>query len=222
MSAPRAGQGDPRAGGFFYTSVCTLATLLLRVLFRMRVSRSCPVDGPFIAVANHESLLDGFVVAAAFRRRRLTFLSASYLYDLAIVGPFLRAAGALPVQAQGANVSSLRRAIQILESGGAVALFPEGGIAGNEILGGAVYLALKARVPILPLRITGTREALPPGRRLPTLARIRVSVGAPLYLPTVGQGGGGTRQAVAAGREALRLRLSGPDCGQPDLVQRPA
>lgn len=225
MSGPRASRGDPRdprAGRFFYTSMCTLATLLLRVLFRMRVSRSGPTDGPFIVVANHESLLDGFVVASAFRKRRLTFLSASYLYELPIVGSFLRAAGALPVQAQGANVSSLRRAIQILQNGGAVALFPEGGIAGNEILGGAVYLALKAGVPILPLRISGTREALPPGRHRPSLARIHVSVGAPLCLPVMGQGGGATRQAVTAGRETLRQLLASAHDQRTTLARRPA
>jgi 1-acyl-sn-glycerol-3-phosphate acyltransferase len=188
----------------------------------MKVSDGGPIEGPFIVIANHESVLDGFVVASTFRKRRLTFLSASYLYDVPIVGPFLRAAGALPVQEQGANVGSLRSAIAILKSGGAVALFPEGGIAGNEILGGAVYLALKAQVPILPLRITGTREALPPGRRRLSLARIRVSVGAPLCLPAVGQGGSATRQAVTAGKEALRRLLSSADEQAQALKRRPA
>ena len=126
-------------------------------------------------VANHESLLDGFVVASVFRRRRLTFLSASYLYDLPIVGFFLRAIGALPVQERGANIGSLRRAIEILKGGGAVAVFPEGAISGNEILGGAVYLALKTGAPLLPLHISGTREALPPGRRWPSLVVLAVS-----------------------------------------------
>jgi 1-acyl-sn-glycerol-3-phosphate acyltransferase len=211
-----------QAGGVFYGSIRALVAVLLRIIFRMKVSRGGPVEGPFVVVANHESVLDGFVVAAAFRKRRLTFLSASYLYDLPIVGSFLRAAGALPVQEQGANVGSLRRAIEILEDGGAVALFPEGGIAGNEILGGAVYLALKAQVPILPLRITGTREALPPGRRRPSLARIHVRVGAPLCLPAVGAGGGAKRQAVAAGRETLRRLLADTDEQPPALVGRPA
>jgi 1-acyl-sn-glycerol-3-phosphate acyltransferase len=216
-------KGSERAApGAFYGSVCALVTLLLRVFFRMRVSGGGPIEGPFIVIANHESVLDGFVVASAFRKRRLTFLSASYLYDVPIVGPFLRAAGALPVQEQGANVGSLRRAIEILKDGGAVALFPEGGIAGNEILGGAVYLALKTRVPILPLRITGTREALPPGRRRPSLARVRVSVGAPLCLPAVGQGSGATRQAVSAGKETLQRLLSGADGQAHTLARGPA
>jgi 1-acyl-sn-glycerol-3-phosphate acyltransferase len=216
-------RGNERAApGAFYSSVCALVTLLLRVFFRMRVSRTGRIEGPFIVVANHESVLDGFVVASAFRKRRLTFLSASYLYDVPIVGPFLRAAGALPVQEQGANVGSLRRAIEILKGGGAVALFPEGGIAGNEILGGAVYLALKARVPILPLRITGTREALPPGRRRLSLARIHVSVGAPLCLPVVGQGSGATREAISAGKETLQRLLSGVDGRAQALVGRSA
>jgi 1-acyl-sn-glycerol-3-phosphate acyltransferase len=213
---------DRAAVGVFYTFTCSLTALLLRALFRMKVSRSGPIDGPFIVVANHESLLDGFVVASAFRTRRLTFLSASYLYDLPVVGSFLRAAGALPVQEQGANVVSLRRAIEILQGGGAVALFPEGGIAGNEILGGAAYLALKARVPILPLRITGTREALPPGRRWPSLVRIHVHVGAPLCLPASGHGSGAMRQAVAAGRETLQRLLAAPDERPPAIVGRPA
>ena len=216
------GRSQSTAPGAFYGSVCALVALLLRVFFRMKVSGDARIEGPFIVIANHESVLDGFVVASAFRTRRLTFLSASYLYDVPIVGSFLRAAGALPVQEQAANVGSLRSAIAILKSGGAVALFPEGGIAGNEILGGAVYLALKAQVPILPLRITGTREALPPGRRRLSLARIRVGVGAPLCLPAVGQGSGATRQAVAAGKEALRRLLSGADEQAQALKRRPA
>ena len=204
----------------FYASARALSTLILRVFFRMRVSprEGVPAAGPLIVVANHESLLDGFVVASVLRSRRLTFLSASYLYELPIVGSFLRAIGALPVQEQGHNLSSLRRAIEILKGGGAVALFPQGGISGNEILGGAAYLALRTGAPLLPLHISGTREALPPGRRWPSLARIHVAAGVPLRLSNE-PGEAATRPAISAGIEALQRVLSGTDAQSEDRMR---
>jgi len=55
-----------------------------------------PRTGPVIVGANHISLLDGFLLVA-FWPRRITFLSAAYLFKMPVVGAFLRAIGAIPV-----------------------------------------------------------------------------------------------------------------------------
>jgi len=176
----------------------------------MKVASSVniPSEGPLVIAANHESNLDGFVLVSAFPNRRLTFLSASYLFDELIRGTFLRAMGALPVKKQSANVSSLKKAIAILEEGGTVAVFPEGGIVGSEILGGAVYLALRANAPILPVHIAGTGEALPPGRLLPTLCPIEVSVGS-TFRPSDLEGASvSIKEAMPEGRKVLEHALA--------------
>jgi len=187
-----------------------LTARIFRFAFRMKIASpvDLPSEGPLVIVANHESNLDGFVLASAFPDRRLTFLSASYLFDELIRGTFLRAMGALPVKKQSANISSLKKALAILEEDGTVAVFPEGGIVGSEILGGAVYLALKANAPILPVRIAGTREALPPGRVLPTLCPIEVSVGSTFRPSDVKGASASVKEAMPEGRKALENALA--------------
>jgi 1-acyl-sn-glycerol-3-phosphate acyltransferase len=191
--------------------------VVLGVLFRMRVTSAAniPAQGPLVVVANHESFLDGFVVAAVFRQRRLTFLSAPYLFGRPLVGPFLRLIGALPAHRQGSEVASLREAIRVLEGGGTVVVFPGGGISRTEVHGGAIFLAIKARAPLIPLRITGTKEALPPGRAWPSLfSPVGASVGKLISPSELRAPGVPTGVAVAQGRGLLKELLT-PDAPTP-------
>lgn len=193
----------------WYPVVRLVARLVFRVVNRMRVTprTSIALEGPLVIVANHESFLDGLALAAAFPARRLTFLSASYLFDQPLVGTFLRAMGALPVQDKANNVASLKHAIAILRQGGTVAVFPEGGIARSAVLGGAAYLALKADVPVLGACLKGTRAALPPGAHVLRPRAIEVALDRPFYLSRPAAGSAGMRQAVSDGTVALEFML---------------
>lgn len=181
-----------------------VARLLFKGAFRLKVvgAERIPLQGPLIVVANHESFLDGPLLVSVFTERRLTFFSSAYLFDKRTIGFFLRRMGALPVQRDHSNLSSLKRAIAILRGGGTMAVFPEGGIARSEILGGAAYLALKADAPLLPLYIAGTKEALPPGKKWPSFAPITVHVGMPLHSSDIAGRSSDTKSAVA---EATRV-----------------
>ncbi|MDO9556145.1 MAG: lysophospholipid acyltransferase family protein [Coriobacteriia bacterium] len=185
------------------------AILMFRVVFRGVFSlkvvspERIPADGPLVIVANHDSFIDGFIVAAAFPDRRLTFLSSSYLFDLPVYGFFLRTMGALPVEKQRSNLNSLKTAIDVLKRGGTMAVFPEGEIARDEILGGAAYLAVKGNATLLPLHITGTREVLPPDKHWPSLARITVRVGEPVHASELTSATSLTKNAVAEATQTL-------------------
>lgn len=138
-----------------------------------------PRTGPVIVVANHTSLLDGFLLAA-FWPRPLTFLSAAYLYKLPLVGTFLRAVGAIPVQKENGELSAIRVALRVLQQGGTLALFPEGRVSPPGKLGafqaGWAYLAAKSGAPVLPVIITGTQNVLPKGATLPRRSKIGLSI----------------------------------------------
>jgi 1-acyl-sn-glycerol-3-phosphate acyltransferase len=179
-----------------------------RIAFGLKVVSAdrIPSNGPLVVVSNHESFLDGFVVAAALTGRQLTFLSAARLFDTPSTGLFLRSIGALPVG--HGSLGSLRTAIAILEGGGTVAVFPEGGIARDGVLGGAAYLALKTDATVLPLHIAGAKAALPPGSRWPVPAPITVRVGTPVPASEL-SGSSNTKRAVAEGTEALTHVLAG-------------
>ncbi|MEW5920220.1 MAG: lysophospholipid acyltransferase family protein [Bacillota bacterium] len=93
-----------------------------------------PGAGPIVVVADHTSLLDGFLLAA-FYPQRITFLSAAYLFKLPVVGAFLRAIGAIPVQNEGSELAGIKTALRVLQGGGTLALFPEGHICQTDKLG---------------------------------------------------------------------------------------
>jgi 1-acyl-sn-glycerol-3-phosphate acyltransferase len=180
--------------------------VLLRVFFRMRIAfgERIPSTGPLVVVANHESFLDGLVVGAVLKGRRATFLSAPWLFSLPLVGGFLRRIGALPAHNEGNGVATVREAIRILEKNGTVVVFPQGGISREEVYGGAIFLAIKGRAPLVPVRIAGTKKALPLGRWWPSLfCQITVSVGMPIPAADLCAPGTPTGVAVAQGKRLL-------------------
>ena len=193
-----------------YTATALAVGPVFRSAFRLKVvaRERIPAEGPLVVVANHESNLDGFVLISVFRGRRLTFLSAAHLFEKRGVGRYLRGIGAQPVEEEHANVASFRRAIEILGEGGTVAIFPQGGIARDEVHGGAVYLALKTNAALLPLYLTGTGKALPPDNKWPSFARITARVGVPIPAGELADGSSTTSAAVANGTRLIGQLLA--------------
>jgi 1-acyl-sn-glycerol-3-phosphate acyltransferase len=195
----------------FYKVMRWLTWLLLKLFFRFRVTGKelIPREGPLVVVANHESFLDPFAVGVALLRRApATFLAAPWIYDKPIAGGFSRRVGTLPAYGEGKEVTALRESIRVLQRGGTVVLFPQGGIARDGISGGAVFMTLKGRAPLLPMRVTGAAKALPLKSWWPRLfTRIQVAV-QPLIQPADLQPEGvSTSQAVDRGAELLAREL---------------
>jgi len=147
-----------------------------------------PHKGPVIVVANHTSLLDPFLLAA-FWPKRITFLAAAYLFRIPVVGALLRVAAAIPVRTEGSELAGMRAALRVLQKGGAIGLFPEGRVVQADRIGpfqtGWAYLALKTGVPVLPVVIKGSSEALPLGTYLPRRSKIYIQIAAPWAMEIV-------------------------------------
>jgi 1-acyl-sn-glycerol-3-phosphate acyltransferase len=195
----------------FYRVMRWLSWVLLKVFFRFRVTGSglIPTEGPLVVVANHEGFLDPFAVGVALRKRPpATFLAAPWIYDKPIAGGFARRVGTVPAYGEGKEVTALRESIRVLQRGGTVALFPQGGIARDGVSGGALFMALKGQAPLLPMRVTGAAKALPRGRWWPSLfTRIEVAV-QPLINPAdLRAKGASTSEAVDRGAELLAREL---------------
>ncbi|MBV1734931.1 MAG: 1-acyl-sn-glycerol-3-phosphate acyltransferase [Candidatus Desulforudis sp.] len=173
-----------------YTLVKLVSKWFLWILGNPNISgqTNIPRTGPVIVVANHTSLLDGFLLAA-FWPRRITFLSAAYLFRLPVVGAFFHSIGAIPVQSDRSELAGVRTALRVLQSGGTLALFPEGQVCTGDKLCpfqmGWAYLALKVGVPVLPVVIKGTRTALPLGAVFPRRSKIYIQIAAPWTLEKV-------------------------------------
>src|SRR5258708_5435445 len=110
---------------------------LLLWLFYRRVdvvgAERIPSRGPLIIVANHHNSLVDPMLIMGMCPRRITVLAKAPLFRHPLIGPFLRAVGALPVHRREEagddprkNEALFATSIAHLRAGGAVLIFPEG------------------------------------------------------------------------------------------------
>ena len=157
-----------------------------------------PAKGPAIIVCNHISYLDpltnGDAVVRAGRRPR--FLAKAELFRIPVVGRALRGAGQIPVSRGSRDRSSLDRAVSALADGEVVVVYPEGTVTKHadglpmEGKTGAVRLALRTGVPIIPMASWGSQAVWQKsGKGSLKLGRpIWTTVGEPFGLPPVPEG----------------------------------
>jgi 1-acyl-sn-glycerol-3-phosphate acyltransferase len=199
----------------FYRAMRKITWVVFKLFFRYRLvgADRIPQTGGLVAVANHESFLDPFAVGIALMKRPpATFLAAPWLYDTRIAGTFCRWVRAVPAYGEGKEVTALRESIRVLQKGGTVALFPQGGIDKDGVSGGAVFMAVKGRAALLPMHIAGAGAALPRSKRWPRLfTRVTVTVEPPILAAALHPPGVPTSVAVEKGVELLAqaLRLNG-------------
>lgn len=135
---------------------------------RLEVIGSNGIDWsrPTVYAANHLSAVDILVLYAglpiSFR-----IVAKKELFRLPFLGWHLRRSGQIAVDASNARASfrSLHRAVEAIQHGHPVVIFPEGGRSPHgemlPFMSGPFYLAIKAQVPITPMAIIGTYEMLP-------------------------------------------------------------
>jgi len=144
---------------------------------------------PAIYMVNHQSLLDTPILFGHVSPA-LRFVAKKSLRWV----PFMGWAMALndfvfiDRQQRGSAIASLDRAGDKIASGTSVLVFPEGTRGPGEQLlpfkKGGFMLALKAQVPIVPLRLTGTPALLPKGSLLPASGSVHLAIGP--AIPTAG------------------------------------
>lgn len=128
--------------------------------------------GPCVIVANHASYVDGLLLKG-FLPPRFSFVIKGEMRRIPLVHFLLRRAGAHFVERAGGSAASrdLRAFVRAARKGTALGFFPEGTfVAAPGMLPfkpGAFLVAIKARLPVVPIAIRGTRRMLPAGRALP-------------------------------------------------------
>ena len=138
-----------------------------------------------LLLANHQSFLDPIVLGLPLDRS-VTFVARDSLFRVPLFGRYLRAMKTLPISRDAPATAVMRAALGAMGCGELVGLFPEGTRTRDGSLGelkpGFVTLARRGGVPVYPVGIAGTFEALPRSRRLPVPSpgRVRVVFGEPL------------------------------------------
>lgn len=150
---------------------------VFRASVRTRVSGLDVLDdltGPVIFAANHASHLDTPLVLLSlpdrWRRRTAVSAAADYFFDT-----WWKAVGSaivfntFPIERQGGTMASTPG--EVLEDGWNLVIYPEGTRSTDGWVGrfqlGAAYLAVRHRVPVVPIAHRGTFNAMPRGRAWP-------------------------------------------------------
>jgi 1-acyl-sn-glycerol-3-phosphate acyltransferase len=135
--------------------------------WRLRVEGAWPAGGPFVVVANHQSILD--ILLLSHVPREMKWVAKDELFRIPWVGWMLRMSGDIPLRRGDAESGgeALSRAKAYLARGMSVIIFPEGTRSARGTLlpfkSGAFRLALDAGVPILPVVVHGTAQGMPKG-----------------------------------------------------------
>lgn len=147
-----------------------------------------PRSGPLVIVANHASRLDPSVIAASLTREMhaQTYWAAwvGATHRNAIVRWLSRYAQTLPIDPQKGILASLAFGAAVLDRGKVLVWFPEGQRSTDGRLQpfkpGLGLLLKRYPVPVVPAHISGTFEAMPPGRRMPHRLPLGLRYGPPL------------------------------------------
>ena len=147
------------------------------------------VGGNYVFVANHVSYMDTPVVLAHVPEQFL-FLAKSGLFKIPLLGWHLHRAGHVPVPLEDVRgqLKTLQKAAALIREGRSTLVFPEGGRSESgklrEFKDGAAYLAIRARVPLVPMALIGMRGILPMHSLRFHPGRVKLKIGEPI--PTDG------------------------------------
>ncbi len=180
-------------------------------LFKVSGLENVPRSGPVIICPNHSATLDPPMVPAFVPRGDTWNMAKSEYFDKGgFVKWIFRRYHAFPVVRHSADRTALRTAFDILKSGQALIIYPEGTRVESGVLAepepGAGFIAQRAACPVVPVGLTGTRECLPKGAHWPRRTRVSITFGKPFrVLSKRLDGAKVTRQEAA---EAIMVEIA--------------
>jgi 1-acyl-sn-glycerol-3-phosphate acyltransferase len=180
-------------------------------LFKVSGLENVPRTGPVIICPNHSATLDPPMVPAFVPRGDTWSMAKSEYFDKGgFVKWIFRRYHAFPVVRHSADRTALRTAFDILKSGQALIIYPEGTRVESGVLAepepGAGFIAQRAACPVVPVGLTGTRECLPKGAHWPRRTTVSITFGKPFrVLSKRLDGAKVTRQEAA---EAIMVEIA--------------
>lgn len=183
--------------------------------FRVEGAAQVPRTGGVLLCPNHICDLDPPTVGTALPRPAW-FMAKSELFGMRGFSWLLPRLHAFPVKRDSADRAALTRAEELLKAGEAVVIFPEGGgnYAGvlQPLHPGALLVALRARVPVVPVALRNTNKVLPyTSTKLQRSPEpVTVTFGEPLDLSDLYGKKGGIEEATRRLTERLAELLDQP------------
>ena len=142
-------------------------------------------EGPYIFMSNHQGSYDIFALLGHLPFQ-FKWLAKKELFSIPFFGWAMAVAGYISIDREGTRetVEAMNKAAERIRDGMSVVIFPEGSRSPDGTIQpfkkGGFTLAMKAKVPIVPLALTGSREIMPKGRLTASSGEIRIRMGRPI------------------------------------------
>lgn len=189
------------------TSLYTFARTLLPWFFQMLMpsrihhAENMPKEGGVVLCCNHASMTDPLRLAYS-QRRQIFFMAKEELFRNSFVKAVITALGAFPVARGRGDKQAISTAERLLKDGNVLGIFIEGTRSKDGSLqrpkSGAVMLAYRSGVPVLPCCITARDGGLPG-----TFRTSIVSFGKPIAPEELGIGNGTPSELRDASRMVM-------------------
>ena len=178
-----------RRPDWVYPLARVILTIPLLVIYRFRAIGvdNVPYEGPVILAPNHFSFFDHFFIAMLIRRQ-VQFMAKSQLFRPPLLDFILTHGGTFPVRRGRRDEDAFITAHSILDRGGTVLMYAEGGRSRSKRLGepkpGLGRLVLESGVPVVPIAIHGSQHVREAKRGL-LAPKVTVQYGEPILFEQV-------------------------------------
>ncbi len=141
--------------------------------------------GPYIFMSNHQGSYDIFALLGHLPFQ-FKWLAKKELFSIPFFGWTMAAAGYISIDRKGTRetVEAMNEAARRIREGMSVVIFPEGSRSQNGTIQpfkkGGFTLAIKSRVPIVPVAIDGSRTIMPKDSLKISPGEIRIQLGSPI------------------------------------------
>ena len=167
----------------------------VKLIFGLRAygTENLSPDCGVLVCANHTSFCD-VIVMSACSDVQIRYMAKKELFAVPLIGPFVRALGAYPVDRKGGDVAALRKTVGMIEDGCAVGVFPQGtrspGVdpRTTSVHHGVGLIAYRAKCDIVPVYIKTK------GNHTRFFAKTEVYFGKPLAYSELGFEKGGKEE----------------------------
>ena len=145
-----------------YTVAFGVVRVIAAVVFPMRFYNRERVDAlnaPYMIIGNHKSFMDPLAMALGVRYDEIHFVGKKELGKYKLIGKLLEKLHAIMIGRGETDMAAMRKCMQTLKDGHVLGIFPEGTRHQEEMMqqveSGAALIALRSRVPVIPMYIHG-------------------------------------------------------------------
>jgi 1-acyl-sn-glycerol-3-phosphate acyltransferase len=147
------------------------------IIYRPKIvgKENVPEKGGCIICPNHVHALDSVIILTG-NKRKVCFMAKEELFKNGFIKFLAKVFTIFPVRRGGKDLEAIKTSLRILKKGDILAMFPEGtrnGMAkGQGFKSGAILIAIKAGVPIIPCGVQGSFKPF---------TKVKLNYGKPIY-----------------------------------------